>query len=371
MTMATSDPRVRSAIAHWAPRFIANGSDYNDFQATTARIERWEQWSAEWSKTAARHEQLARAAEERGSPISAAEAYARAAICHHFGKFVFFDDPEQYRVANAATVADYQRAIVWLDPPAERVAIPYAGTTLPGYLRKPLGVERPPIVLILSGLDSVKEEMHTFEPLFLRRGVATVAFDGPGQGESEHLPIEPAFERVVAAAIDWLAGRVDIDGSRVAVVGVSLGGHYAARAAAFETRLAGAVPIGGPYDFGEIFDDIPSLTQQAIQVRSHAPDLATARQRAAELTLRDVAGRIEMPILIVFGKQDRLIPYQQAERLFAEVPARDKRLEMYPDGNHVCNNIPFAYRPLVADWVAARLDFDTVAPLSEGHHHGS
>src|SRR5215208_4360406 len=104
MADGSQDPRVRAAIAHWAPRFIANGVDYNDFQATTARVERWEQWSAEWSKTAARHEQLARAAEERDSPISAAEAYARAAICHHFGKFVFFDDLEQYRAAHMATV---------------------------------------------------------------------------------------------------------------------------------------------------------------------------------------------------------------------------------------------------------------------------
>jgi len=123
----SDDPNVRAAIAHWAPRFVANGIDYNDFVSTTARVAHWRDWSAEWSKTAAKHEALAREAEERGSPISAAEAHVRAALCHHFGKFVYFDDTEQYRRASDATVANYPKAIANLDPPAERISIPYAG----------------------------------------------------------------------------------------------------------------------------------------------------------------------------------------------------------------------------------------------------
>ena len=140
----SDDPSVRAAIAHWAPRFIANGGDYTDFVATTARVKHWRDWSAEWSKTAARHEGLAGDAEARASPISAAEAYVRAAICHHFGKFVFFDDMVQYRRAGAATVLNYGKALQSLQPPAERVLIPFRGIELPGYLRRPPGIERPP-----------------------------------------------------------------------------------------------------------------------------------------------------------------------------------------------------------------------------------
>ncbi len=359
MTVEAADPRVASAVAHWAPRFIANGVDFNDFQATTARVERWEQWCAEWKRTAEVHERLAREAEARNSPRSAADAYVRAALCHHFGKFVFFEDLDQLRAATRATVESYAKAAPLLDPPAERVGIPYAGTSLPGWLRKPGAAARPPVVLLLAGLDSVKEEFNTFEPLFLDRGVATLSFDGPGQGESEFdLPIEPTFEKVVSAVVDWLQPRGDVDGSRVATVGVSLGGYYASRAAAFEPRLTCAVPIGGPYDFAENYDRAPALTRQAFQARSHSPDAETARQRAAQLTLADAARRIEMPFLVVFGKQDRLIPYQQAERLYAEVLSSQKRLEMYEEGNHVCNNMPYAYRPLVADWAAERLGID-------------
>jgi dienelactone hydrolase len=351
-----SDPRVEAAIAHWAPRFIAQGIDYNDFIRTTARVARWQDWCTEWQCTAAEHEALARAAEDRNSPLAAADAWIRAAMCHHFGKFVFFDDMEQLRSASACTVADFKRAAPLLDPPAESVEIQYAGRRLPGYLRKPVGVGRAPVVVLIAGLDSTKEEFHTFTPLFLRRGVATLAFDGPGQGEMEFdLPIEPEFEKPIGAVLNWLASRPDVDAGRVAAVGVSLGGYYAARAAALEARLACAVAIGGPYAFAPNFEDIPSLSRQAFQVRSHSPDVETARDRAAALTLAGVASRIRIPFLVVFGKEDRLIPYRDAERLYAEIASDDKRLEMYEHGNHVVNNMPFAYRPLVADWVADHL----------------
>lgn len=354
-TAGSADPQLAAALAHWAPRLVANGIDYNDFVATTARVGRWADWCAAWMETARIHEDLAAEAEARGAAASAAEARVRASMCHHFGKFVFFEDMQAYRTAGERTVANYRAALADLDPPAERVEIPYAGGMLPGYLRKPRGVARPPVVLIISGLDSVKEEMHTFEPLFHRRGMATLAFDGPGQGESEGMPIEPAFEKPVAAVADFVAGRPDVDGSRLAAVGVSLGGYYAARAASAVDRLACAVSVGGPYDIGEVFASTPTVTQQAIRYRSHATDAAGAEAVARALTLADAAKRIERPFLVVFGKKDRLIPYAQAERLIAEVPHPDKQLVLYPEGNHVCNNMPYAYRPLVADWVAARL----------------
>jgi 2,6-dihydroxypseudooxynicotine hydrolase len=113
--------------------------------------------------------------------------------------------------------------------------------------------------------------------------------------------------------------------------------------------------IGGPYDFGAIFDTIPGLTGHALTLRSHSTSNEQARMFARKLTLADAACHITSPFFVVFGKEDRLIPYQQAERLFAEIPCSDKRLDVHEDGNHVCNNIPYAWRPQVADWLAARM----------------
>jgi pimeloyl-ACP methyl ester carboxylesterase len=355
----SDDPNVRAAIAHWAPRFIANGVDYNDFVTTTSRVAQWRDWSAEWSRTAAKHEALAGEAEARRRPLSAAEAHVRAAICHHFGKFVFFEDMAQYRRAGEATVGNYRKALEYLDPPAERVLIPFGGSALPGYLRRPAGIDRPPVALIVCGLDSVKEEMNSFEPLFHRNRLATLTFDGPGQGESEALPIEPRFETVVAAVLDWLAGRDDLDGARVAAVGISLGGYYVARAAAYEGRLACAASVGGPYDLGEVFPTMPLISRQAIQIRSHSKDMDAAQESARALSMAGAAGRIGIPFMTVFGTEDRLIPLAQAERLHAEIPHPGKRLVVLEGGNHVCNNMPFAWRPLVADWMAGHLGCST------------
>lgn len=348
-----ADSNLAAALAHWTPRLVANGVDYNDIQTTIARVHAWRDWCPQWARTAARHERLATEAAARGAGLSAAEAWTRAALCQHFGKFVYFEDMAAYARAHRATIADYAQAAALNG--AEKVAIAYGGTTLAGYLRRPRGIARPPVAWIICGLDSVKEEFAFFEEIFHARGMATLCIDGPGQGEGETLPIEPAYEKVAHAVCDWLGTRKDVDGARVGVVGISLGGYYAARVSAFEPRIAAAASVGGPYDFGAVFDTAPLLTRQALRIRFQAADMAQARDRTQALSLEGVASRITRPFHIVFGAQDRLIPPTQAERLFAEIACPDKQLALFEDGNHVCNNIPYAWRPLVADWLAGHL----------------
>jgi len=86
-----SDERVEAAIKNWAPRFTSQGVDYNDFFRTTSRVEKWEDWCREWVATADIHYDLAVKAEAKGNSVSAGEAYIGAALCYHFGKFVFQD----------------------------------------------------------------------------------------------------------------------------------------------------------------------------------------------------------------------------------------------------------------------------------------
>src|SRR5512145_1304181 len=130
-------------------------------------------------------------------------------------------------------------------------------------LRRPTGHNRPPLVLLLPGLDSTKEEFFNWENVFLQRGMATFSLDGPGQGEGGYAGhIRPDYEHAVAAALNALAGRQELDLERVGAVGVSLGGYYAPRAAAFEPRLRAAAAIGGPYDFGECWPNLPAITRE-------------------------------------------------------------------------------------------------------------
>ena len=139
---AKKDPRVEAAISHWAPRFVANGVPLSDFEEVTASCERWEDWCRLWSERAAIHEALGATALAQGNTLTGAGHYTRAAVCYHFGKFLFVIDPAQMKQAHMKAVECRNRALLHLVPPGERVAIPYEGKHLYGNLRKPAGDAR-------------------------------------------------------------------------------------------------------------------------------------------------------------------------------------------------------------------------------------
>src|SRR5438876_11923179 len=156
------EERVQIAINNWAPRFLANGVDPNDFQRVTKRIERWDDWNREWSACAAVHERMGKEAEEQEYYQSAGYHYFHAAITYHFGKFLFVHRPDELRTAHEHVVGTYQKGLPYFDFPGERVAIPYeGGGTMYGILRKPWHTPKPRVVILIPGLDSVKEELHT------------------------------------------------------------------------------------------------------------------------------------------------------------------------------------------------------------------
>jgi 2,6-dihydroxypseudooxynicotine hydrolase len=335
------DARVQSAIEHWAPRFIQAGVDYNDFARTTARVELWEDWLDAWCETAEVHVELARSAR---TDQTAGEAWLRAAVCFHFGKFVWVLDEGRARAAADRAVAALRAAHRLLDPTAERIETPYAI----GNLRRPAG-DRPPLVMLIPGLDSTKEEFFRMENLLLARGMATLSMDGPGQGEGGYaLPMRHDYEVGVTAMLDAVASREDLDLSRVGALGVSLGGYFAPRAAAFEPRVRAVAGISGPFCFGELWDSLPELTRETFTHKARA-----GRERALEFDLAGVLERLEAPALFVTGKLDRLIPWESTRRQAEAAPRGE--FVLFEDGNHVCANIPYKARPLVADWLAEKL----------------
>jgi pimeloyl-ACP methyl ester carboxylesterase len=348
------DARVQSAIDHWGPRFVQAGVDANDFARTTAGIERWEDWLDGWRALGDAHAEVAREAETASRRVTAGEAWLRAAVAYHFGKFVWVLDAERSReVADLAVEAMYA-AHRLLDPTAERIEAPLDSGIVVGNLRRPAGVERPPLVFLVPGLDSTKEEFFTLEEVFLRRGMATLALDGPGQGEAGYrLPIRPDYEVAVAAALDRLDGREDLDLERAGAMGVSLGGYYAPRAAAFEPRIRAVAGVSGAFNFGALWDQLPELTRETFAHKSGAGDADEARERALALDLDGVLEQLDRPALFVTGRRDRLIPWQSTERQAKTAPQGE--LHVFEDGNHVCANIPYLTRPLVADWLRERL----------------
>ena len=351
---ATAD-RVRLAAGHWRPRFVANGIDANDFERVLAETTEWRDWGPNWKRVGEEHEAVADAAVRAGHAVTATDAYQRAAWCYHLGKFLWFEDRALHDDLRKRTVATYANAMPRLDPPGERVEAPFEGTVIPGILRRPRGATRPPLVLMVPGLDSVKEELFAIENEFLRRGLATLSIDGPGQGENApRFPIRADWSTVITPLLDHLASRVPgVDLTRVGLMGISMGGIYGPYAAAKEKRLRALVALAGPYDLSECWEALNPLTRGGYVFYTKSHDEREAFEKAKTITLRGVLQDVTCPLLVIHGGKDRLFPPEQAERIAREAP--NATLLLYPEGNHVCNNIPYKYRPAMADWMRERL----------------
>lgn len=349
------DERVAMAISHWAPRFTMNGVTAGDFERITGGLQRWEDWCAAWSAVGAEHEELGRTALAAGHQMSAGAHLAQAAVYYHFAKFLFVNDLDQMRTAHLAAVRCLDDALPYLDPPGRRIEIPFDGSHMVGVLRQPPGEGPHPVMVMIPGLDSTKEELRSTEELFLARGIATFSVDGPGQGEAEYdLAIRGDWEVPGAAIIDRLTAEPGLDAARIGVWGVSLGGYYAPRVASGDDRVRCCVALAGPFIFADNWANRPSLTREAFRVRSKSPDMDSARAVAAQLTLAGRAEKIRCPLLAVMGKLDRLIPWQDAARLVEEASGPSELL-LLDQGNHGCANLAPFHRYRTADWVAEQL----------------
>ncbi len=354
------DALVQSAVQHWAPRFVSNGVPLTDFEEVTAKLERWEDWCEAWCACAAVHEGIGRSALADGFNRSAAQHLTTAGVCYHFAKFVYVRDVKQMRAAHMKAVECRKLALPHLTPSGEYLRIPFEGRSFAAILRCPPGVAIAPVVVMCMGLDSAKEEMDSYEALFLARGMATLTFDGPGQGESEYdMPIRGEYETAVKAVIDWLETRNDIDAAKVGLWGVSLGGYYAPRAAAFEKRVKACIGLSGPYDWADVWVKLPELTRETFRVRSHSASVDQALRVGRTLTLKGVAANITCPLYLVAGKLDRIVPWQDAERVAREAKGAVE-LVIVEDGNHVANNRVYKYRTQSADWMARQLGLPRV-----------
>ena len=346
---------LAEAIQLRFPRLLVSGVDYNDARTLLERIKRIEDWCAEWVAMGEVHEALGDEALRDGRMVTAGRALVRAAIYYHTGQSVSFDDPAEKRRVQERQAAAYRKAMPHLRPPAQQLEIPFEGITFVGNLRVPPGVRRPPCVLLNPGADSTKEEFYTLEHEFLDRGVATFSYDGPGQGLTwQKMKLRPDFEKPVGAVIDVLSTRAEIDASRLGIWGRSFGGYAAPRAASLERRLKACISIGGFYDMQGIWDRLPGGVKDTLQFGFGLGSHAEARERAGAFTLAGALKQMTCPLLIVHSGMDTVCPVEESERIRGEAGG-PTTLVVFPEGNHVCDNIPYKVRPLMADWMARQL----------------
>jgi 2,6-dihydroxypseudooxynicotine hydrolase len=319
------------------------------------RIARFEDWCPQWEAMAASHEALGDEALRQSNAVTAGEALVRAAIYYHTAQSVYFADPREKRRIQERQAAAYRKAMPYLRPPAEQLEIPFDGIRFVGNLRLPGGPRPAPCVLLNPGADSTKEEFYTLEHEFLRRGLATFSYDGPGQGLTwAAMKLRPDFEKPVGAVLDVLGRRAELDASRFGIWGRSFGAYAAPRAASLEKRLKACISIGGFYAMLDIWDRLPGGVKDTLQFGFGVATHAAARACAEAYSLAGVLEQMTCPLLIVHSGMDTVCPVEESERMRRQAGG-ETTLVVFPEGNHVCDNIPYKVRPLMADWMARQL----------------
>ena len=347
-------------------------------------------WQEEWCAMAAQVEKTADNATALGNDRTAGNYYLRAGNYYYTGER--FIPPGEvkaavgrkaYRCFQAGLSRSYSNLefveVPYQDPAWNGVTPPEGDarrdTTLPALFMKAPGVSsRAPTVVIFNGMDNCKEMSVIFAGLeFAKRGMHTLAIDGPGQGETlrfRGIPSRYDYEVPGKAAYDYVAQRADVDPARVVIMGYSFGGYYAGRIAAFEQRYAAGVAMTAlHWDLAAWQIRIKEKAQAEgnkvaqsnfqFQWVVGAADADAGIEVAKRFTLKDVAQQITMPFLVTHGANDRVVPAENAQKLFDAIGSKRKTLRVFTaeDGGaehaHVDNRqvgVDF-----VADWIAANL----------------
>jgi dienelactone hydrolase len=255
----------------------------------------------------------------------------------------------------------------------ERVEIPLETGTMPALYTRAPGEGRRPVVVYCNGLDSCKELLYwSWLPKALaRRGISTLCVDQPGSGEAlrlQNLPVDPHSESWASKAVDWLETQADADPGRIGMTGISLGGHFAPRAVAFEPRFASGAVWGANHNWAEVQqkrlrregeNPVPHYWAHVMWAFG-AKGMEDFHVKSADMHLNGVMERIKVPFLITHGEKDRQIALDYAHQSYGQLtnsPRRELKIFTDREGGveHVgADNMSFG-RDYIADWFAETL----------------
>ncbi|MFF7756072.1 alpha/beta fold hydrolase [Streptomyces sp. NPDC007971] len=268
------------------------GADFGEVVSTAERITEgdYDSWYIEWAATADRVAAEAEKALKASHKVSARDGFLRASNYYRSAEFFLHGkqcDPRHDHAYDRSVECFKTAAALYTTPRIEPVEIPYENTTLPGYLYRvdDSGTPRPTLIMH-NGFDGTAEEMHFFGAVAaVERGYNVLLFDGPGMPGPRHhqgLVFRPDWENVITPVVDFTENIPEIDNNRIALLGLSMGGILAPRAAAFEHRLAAVIAVDGLYDLGQVsVRHLPGTRQEAEQLLrgETAPELDAALEQ--------------------------------------------------------------------------------------------
>lgn len=331
------------------------------------------QFMAQWVAMADKLIALADEDEELGRAFSASNKLERAALYMFTGERMQGHGHPGRKETYARARAAFDRSTLLGRIDRPRVEIPLAKGTMPALYTRAPGEGRKPVVVYCNGLDSCKELLYwtRLPDALARRGISTLCVDQPGSGEAlrlQGLPIDPHSESWASKAVDWLVARDDVDPARIGMSGISLGGHFAPRAVAYEPRFAAGAVWGANHNWAEVQqkrlkregeNPVPHYWAHVLWAFG-AKDMDEFHARSADMNLNGHMERIRVPFLITHGLKDRQISVDYAHQAHDQLvnsPRRELKIFTEREGGveHTgADNISFG-RDYIADWFAETL----------------
>ena len=337
-----------------AGRLSAIGLPADVSARALGKVRRVADWDVGWTWAAQWFLGESRRFERMGQAHAAAVAQRHAALSYHLAGMLVFDDPRKMRALRAAASSLFARSLPILRPTVQRVDIPWRTARLPGYLAMPeLNAAPAPLVVILNGTSTSKEETILWSEAFLANGLAVLALDWPGSGESA-LTVRPTSDcdDFSDGVLTMAAAHPGIDADRVALLGFSLGGALAAITAAHDRRIGALVAVTPPYD------SEPWLHRAQPLLRRHLASLAGGERRlerlATAFALPGVVERSRCPVLVMGAGRDLFVPPEESIRYCIAAGDRGSLL-WYPDGSHGLYELMPDWTEQAARWLTSTL----------------
>jgi pimeloyl-ACP methyl ester carboxylesterase len=278
MKIVFQDPTFSVQLLRAIGETYYKGADVGECLSTAYRIKEgdFESWHKEWLNTAQRVHKYAEESLAAGHKVSACQAYLRASNYYRVSEFLLMD-PEDPRIQTTWRNSKecFRKAAELFSPQVkvEPIEIPYEQTRLPGHFYSSSNnttsssKQKRPTLIAHGGFDSTLEELYTAAAApALERGYDCITFEGPGQGgviRKQKIPFRYDWEKVVTPVIDFIIQNCaeQCDVNRLALMGISMGGYLAARAAAFEHRIAACILNDGVFDG---YDAIASIFPKSL-----------------------------------------------------------------------------------------------------------
>jgi tetratricopeptide (TPR) repeat protein len=300
-----------------------------------------ELWAEEWSRVAKPYEEEGNKLEQAGRLKEARAAYIQAYAYYATGRYPTPHTPGKMACFRKSLEV-YEKAGKYFEPPLERIEVAFGAKVIPIYLRVARNGQRHSIVINFGGIDSFKAESYEYDEGLQNAGMASCSMDMPGVGECP-IKASPTADSIFSAVIDYLEKRPDIDPQRIAIMGRSFGGYWAAKMAYVEaTRLRASVVWGGGVHYFFQEDWLRASTNAESYLMDH--DIARCRlfgvdsfeqlvKPWSQLSLRD-QGWLEKPscpMLLVNGKNDLQTPIADLYLLLEYGAPKDARI--FPGGH--------------------------------------